>query len=91
MMRVLPSLGSVSRLEYVLQLQFSKKYQFKEEQITVFFSYSSEFVGGNHEHYIEKTFLVIRTIGVLAPGLEEIVLIEDGVDEHPTDVRMHVT
>ena len=69
MMGILPSLGSVSRLEYVLQLQFSKKDQFEVERITVFFSYSSEFVGGNHEHYIEKTFLVIRTIGVLAPGL----------------------
>ena len=80
MMGVLPSLGSVSRLEYVLQLPFSKKDLFQEERITVFSSYSSEFVGGNHEHYIEENFLVIRTrtIGVLAPGHEEIVLIEDG-------------
>lgn len=57
----------------------------------MFSFYSPEFVGGDHGHYSEKTFLVIRTIGVLAPGLEEIVLIEDGVDEHPADVRMHVT
>ena len=50
-------------------------------------------MGGNHEHYTEEKFLVIRTrsIGVLAPGHEEIVLIEDGMDEHPADVEMHIT
>ena len=92
-MGVLPSLCSVSRLEYVLQLQFSKKGHFQEEQITVFSSYSSEFVGGNHEHCIEQNFLVIRTrtMVMLAPGHEEIVLLEDGVDEHPADVEMHIT
>ena len=36
MMGVLPSLGSVSRLEYVLQLPFSKKDLFQEGRITVF-------------------------------------------------------
>ena len=48
---------------------------------------------GNHEHYIKKNFLVIRTrtIGVLAPGYEEIVLIEDIVDGHSADVEMHIT
>lgn len=34
---VLPSLGFVSRIEYVLQLPFSKKDQFQEVRITVFF------------------------------------------------------
>ena len=28
---------------------------------------------------------------MLAPGHEEIVLLEDGVDEHPADVEMHIT
>lgn len=58
MMAVLPSLGSVSRIEDVLWLPFSKKDQFQEERITVFSSYSSEFAGGNHEHYIGENFLV---------------------------------
>ena len=33
---VLPSLGSVSRISYVLQLPFSKKDQFQEVRTTVF-------------------------------------------------------
>lgn len=50
-------------------------------------------MGGNHEHYSEKTFLVTgsRTIDVLASGHEDCVFIEDGLDEHPADIEMHVT
>ena len=56
-------------------------------------SHSSEFVGGNHEHYGEKTFLVTRsrTIDVLASGHEDCVFNEDGLDEHPADTEVHVT
>jgi len=50
-------------------------------------------VGGNHEHYSEKTFLVTRsrTIDALTSGHEDFVLIEDGLDEYIVDVEMHVT
>lgn len=56
-------------------------------------SHSSEFVGANHEHYSEKTFLVTRsrTIDALTSGREDFVLIEDGLDEYIVDVEMHVT
>ena len=56
-------------------------------------SHSSDFVGANHEHYSEKTFLVTgsRTIDVLASGHEDCVFIEDELDEHPADIEMHVT
>ena len=50
-------------------------------------------MGGNHEHYSEKTFLVTRsrTIDVLTSGREDFVLVEDGLDEYLVDVEMHVT
>lgn len=43
-------------------------------------------------HCIGKIFPAIRltTVGVLAPGYGEVVLIEDGLDEHPADVGVHV-
>ena len=50
-------------------------------------------MGGNHEHCSEKTFLVTRSriIDVLTSGHEDFVLIEDGLDEYPVDVEMHIT
>ena len=50
-------------------------------------------MGGNHEHYSEKTFLVTRSrmIDVLTSGHEDFVLVEDGLDEYLVYVEMHVT
>ena len=102
MIRSPSNLGSLSRTQHVLQLPFSEKDQLqnspnkinsKKDKEFLFSSYSSEFVGGNHEHYSEKTFLVTRsrTIDVLTSGHEDFVLVEDGLDEYLVYVEMHVT